>query len=83
MGELEETTEKEDDDELEFQNFEQYDYYINEFLSPPMSGDIFYIKGEYYLLVGQECDLSIRNGVRNNSRISSDTLGKKSRYGKL
>lgn len=67
MGELEETTEKEDDDELEFQNFEQYDYYINEFLSPPMSGDIFYIKGEYYLLVGQECDLSIRNGVRNNS----------------
>ena len=46
MGELEETTEKEDDDELEFQNFEQYDYYINEFLSPPMSGDIFYIKGE-------------------------------------
>lgn len=65
MGEIEETTEKEDT--LEFQNFEQYDYYINEFLSPPMTGDIFYIKSKYYLLVGQECDLSIRNGERNNS----------------
>lgn len=67
MGELEETAKKEDDDALEFQNFEQYDYYINEFLSPPMTGDIFFIKGQYYLLVGQECDLSIRNGARNNS----------------
>lgn len=67
LGEIEDVAGKEEDDALEFQSFEQYDYYINEFLSPPMTGDIFYIKGQYYLLVGQECDLSIRNGARNNS----------------
>lgn len=50
-----------------FHRFEQYDYQVNEFMSPPMTGDIFFIKGNYYLLVGQECDLSIRKGGRNNS----------------
>lgn len=50
-----------------FHRFEQYDYQINEFMSPTMTGDIFFIKGNYYLLVGQECDLSIRKGGRNNS----------------
>ena len=49
-----------------FQRFEQYDYHVNEFMTPPMTGDIFYIKGNYYLLLGQECDLSIRNGRRKN-----------------
>ena len=39
---------------------------MNEFLIPPMTGDIFYIKGKYYLLVGQECDLSIRKGERHS-----------------
>lgn len=50
----------------EFQCFEQYDYHVNEFMIPPMTGDIFFIKGNYYLLVGQECELSIRNGRRKN-----------------
>lgn len=49
-----------------FQRFEQYDYHVNEFMTPPMTGDIFYIKGNYYLLLGQECDLSIRDGRRKN-----------------
>ncbi len=49
-----------------FQRFEQYDYQVNEFMTPPMTGDIFYIKGNYYLLLGQECDLSIRDGRRKN-----------------
>lgn len=53
-------------DVTEFQTFEQYDYHVNEFLIPPMTGDIFYIKGKYYLLVGQECDLSIRKGERHS-----------------
>ena len=53
-------------DIVEFQRFEQYDYDINVFMSPPMTGDIFCIKGKYYLLLGQECDLSIRNGHRKN-----------------
>lgn len=49
-----------------FQRFEQYDYHVNEFMTPPMTGDIFCIKGNYYLLLGQECDLSIRDGRRKN-----------------
>lgn len=67
IGNSEENKEIEDTDLMEFQRFEQYDYYVNEFMTPPTTGDIFYIKGKYYLLVGQECDLSIRGGGRNNS----------------
>lgn len=66
IGDGESVKEVEASDIAEFQRFEQYDYNINEFMSPPLSGDIFYIKGKYYLLVGQECDLSIRNGQRKN-----------------
>lgn len=61
------TKEIEPKDVIEFQRFEQYDYSVNEFMIPPMSGDVFYIKGNYYLLVGQECDLSIRDNQRKNS----------------
>lgn len=61
------TKEIEPEDVIEFQRFEQYDYSVNEFMNPPMSGDVFYIKGNYYLLVGQECDLSIRGSQRKNS----------------
>ncbi|MCM1155329.1 MAG: hypothetical protein NC314_01475 [Roseburia sp.] len=67
IGNGEVTKKIEDTDLVEFQRFEQYDYHVNEFMSPPMTGDIFYIKGKYYLLVGQECDLSVREGERNNS----------------
>ena len=66
IGDSKLINEIEDAEVEEFQRFEQYDYHVNEFMSPPMTGDIFYIKGKYYLLVGQECDLSIRNGGRNN-----------------
>lgn len=66
IGDGESVKEVEASDIAEFQRFEQYDYNINEFMSPPLSGDVFYIKGKYYLLVGQECDLSIRNGQRKN-----------------
>lgn len=57
---------REAQDTTEFQRFEQYDYCVNDFLSPPMSGDIFYIKEKYYMLIGQECDLSLREGCRKN-----------------
>lgn len=66
MGNDEYSKEIESNELEAFQRFEQYDYQVNEFMSPPMTGDIFYIKGNYYLLVGQECDLSIRNGGRKN-----------------
>lgn len=67
IGDSEENKEIKDEDLMEFQRFEQYDYCVNEFMAPPATGDIFYIKGKYYLLVGQECDMSIRGGERNNS----------------
>lgn len=54
------------DEIKEMQIFEKYDYSINELFIPPMTGDIFYVNNKYYLLAGQECDLSIRNGKRNN-----------------
>lgn len=62
-----ETSKEIESNDLEaFQRFEQYDYHVNEFMAPPMTGDIFCIKGNYYLLLGQECDLSIRAGRRKN-----------------
>lgn len=62
-----ETSKEIESNDLEaFQRFEQYDYHVNEFMAPPMTGDIFCIKGNYYLLLGQECDLSIRDGRRKN-----------------
>lgn len=67
MGNVAINKEIADKDYEVFQRFEQYDYQINEFMSPPMSGDIYNINGDYYLLVGQECDLSIRDGKRKNS----------------
>ncbi|QHI71119.1 hypothetical protein [Aminipila terrae] len=51
---------------IDFQTFEEYDYSINEFYLPPMSGDIFLIKNNYYMLVGQECEISLRDGKRKN-----------------
>lgn len=66
MGNDESSKEIECNDLEAFQRFEQYDYQVNEFMSPPMTGDVFYIMGNYYLLMGQECDLSIRNGRRKN-----------------
>lgn len=54
------------EDITQFQTFEQYDYSINDMYAPPMLGDIFKIKNDYYMLIGQECDLSIRDGKRHN-----------------
>lgn len=51
----------------DIQVFEKYDYNVNQLNLPLMSGDIFYIGDNYYMLVGQECDLSIRKNKRNNA----------------
>lgn len=78
------------DDIKEIQIFEEYDYSVNKLNIPPMTGDIFLIKGEYYLLIGQECDLSIRNGKRNTpisellpiKKLSNHDMGSfKEKYG--
>lgn len=78
------------DDIKEIQIFEDYDYSVNKLYVPPMSGDIFLIKGEYYLLIGQDCDLSIRKSKRNTpiaellpiKRLSNHDIGTfKEKYG--
>lgn len=55
------------DEELEYSNdmqklntFEAFDLSVNKYYQPPASGDIFQdIEGNYYVLVGQDCDLMI------------------------
>ncbi len=46
--------------QLDLSIFEIFDYKINKFHSPPTIGDIFDINGQLFVLVGQECDLIVR-----------------------
>lgn len=39
---------------------EIYDYTVNQLHLPPAPGDIFEKNGEYYILMGQDCDFSVR-----------------------
>lgn len=66
------------DEELEYSSemqklntFEAFDLSINKYYQPPAAGDIFRdLKGNYYVLVGQDCDLmtsQLRSG--NNAVI--------------
>ncbi len=55
---------------IDFQIFEEYDYNVNSMHVPPLSGDIYYIKGSYYMLTGQECDLSLREDGRRKNPIA-------------
>lgn len=78
------------DDIEEINVFENFDYSVNKYSMPPMTGDIFCLKDNYYLLIGQECDLSIREGKRNTpiaellpiKKLSRQDLGNfKEKYG--
>lgn len=46
----------------EINSFEIFDYKVNEKLLPIDNGDVFIINKQYYILSGQTCDLSIRDG---------------------
>ena len=54
------------DTALEIYNtLEAFDYSINRFLQPPQVGDIFKSGDDYYILIGQDCDMSWRgNGKK-------------------
>lgn len=66
LSELDEETppSQEMSDAAALRTFNNFDYTVNELHLPPMVGDIFLIKDSYYLLVGQECDYTVRNGNR-------------------
>lgn len=56
----------------ELSSFEIFDYNINKKHLPPMSGDIFYDEetNELYFLVGQACDLSIREKGKRKLKLA-------------
>lgn len=55
------------------ETYEIFNRRVNEFCSPPASGDIFEINGQLYMLAGQECDLVIRSNrakVKRNEKLA-------------
>lgn len=50
----------------EISRFEIYDFKVNEKHLPIANGDIFIHKDKYYLLIGQQCDLSLRLKNKRN-----------------
>lgn len=59
-------------DEMQKLNtFEAFDLSINRYFQPPAAGDIFIDKkGNYYVLVGQDCDLTISQSRSGNNAVS-------------
>lgn len=59
-------------DEMQKLNtFEAFDLSINRYFQPPAAGDIFIDKkGNYYVLVGQDCDLMISQSRSGNNAVS-------------
>ncbi|OBZ07566.1 hypothetical protein A8L34_25885 [Bacillus sp. FJAT-27264] len=50
---------------------EIYDYTINQLHLPPALGDIFEKNGEYFILMGQDCDLSVRKDkIARNAKMA-------------
>ena len=65
LNNLEPEEEMYEQDDAELYTFDVYDSMINYYCKPISAGDIFKIKDEYYILIGQECDLALRkNGTR-------------------
>jgi len=55
----------------EIRSFELFDYSINKRYLPIAPGDIWLINGNYYILVGQLCDILLReNTNKRNSKIA-------------
>ncbi|MNW33613.1 hypothetical protein D3C74_105780 [compost metagenome] len=54
--------------------YELFDYTVNKRNLPPAPGDIFEIDGEYYVLVGQDCDTIVRNDKVERNTKNADLL---------
>jgi len=56
---------------LQLNTFEAFDYNVNKYLQPPAAGDIFVdSKGDYYILVGQDCDMMMSQSRRGNNAVT-------------
>lgn len=56
------------DEEIKhYENFQNFDNTINTYLIPPNTGDIFKINEKYFVLVGQDCDYSIRPKLKRKN----------------
>jgi hypothetical protein len=51
-----------DEDVRDLNTYELFDYKVNDKLLPIAPGDIWYSNGDYYILMGQLCDMLIRKG---------------------
>lgn len=64
--------------ELQLLNtYEIFDYYINLQHQPPAPGDVFVIDGDsnnFYVLVGQDCDFTVRPGNTCRNDVFADLL---------
>ncbi len=54
--------------DIEMYENDIYDLTINELYKPIDVGDIFLIEGKYYILLGQQCDLAIRQKGKRKAR---------------
>ena len=55
----------EEQDNTILYSYDLFDFMINYYAKPISAGDVFKINDEYYILIGQECDLALRkNGTR-------------------
>lgn len=57
-------------DMLALNTFETFDYSVNKYHEPIASGDVFIIKGNIYILVGQDCDMMNSKSRKRKSGIS-------------
>lgn len=65
------TTLKEYGPELEKLNsYELFDDNVNHKALPLFPGDIFYINGAYYILIGQVCDILVRDSGKRGAKIA-------------
>ncbi len=56
---------------LKLNTFEAFDYNVNKYFQPPAAGDIFVDeKGQYYILVGQDCDIITSQTRKGNNAVT-------------
>ncbi len=55
--------------ENDLYSIDAYDTSVNQLHKAIDVGDVFEVNGEYYVLIGQECDLSIRSDGKRNTEV--------------
>jgi len=56
---------------LRLNTFEAFDYNVNKYFQPPAAGDVFVdSNGEYFILVGQDCDMMMSQSRSGNNAVT-------------